>query len=261
VVGEAVAVSWRSHEDEPTERPEPPGPEEAAFYREIGDFQGELYRRNAFARHTRPEVHALGERLGLRAGDRVLDVGCGDGRHLRALASRGISGVGVDISTGLLAAGIAGDTTATARFVCADARRLPVRAGLFDAAWSLSQGGLGTHPDSDPIIVEELARSLRTGGRAALTFFHALFAARHLAPGDAFDPRRLVHHQESEVVGPDDERRRFNLWTSAYTAREAGSLVEQAGLTVLEIAGCEPGRYGGRRLGLDDPEILVIAEL
>jgi poly(A) polymerase len=39
--------------------------------------------------------------------------------------------------------------------------------------------------------------------------------------GDAFDPVHLVHHQVSEVRGPDHARRRFDLWTASYTVRDA----------------------------------------
>jgi hypothetical protein len=61
-------------------------------------------------------------------------------------------------------------------------------AGTFDVAWSLCQGALGTSPVSDPVVLAGLAGAVRPGGTVVVTFFHALFAARHLAPGDAFDP-------------------------------------------------------------------------
>jgi hypothetical protein len=95
-----------------------------------------------------------------------------------------------------------------------------------------------------------------------VTFFHALFAARHLAPGDAFDPVHLVHHQVSEVHGPDHARRRFDLWTASYTVRDAVRALSDAGLEVVDVRGVEPGGYGRRgsgEVGLDDPELLVTA--
>lgn len=262
--------SWRSHDDQSLLVPDVPRSDEEAFYVPIGDFQGADYRRNAFAVGTVEEAAALTALLDLRAGTRVLDVGCGDARHLRALAADpGVAGLGIDVSPGLVDAArqaAAADGLDLAVEV-GDARDLaatlgPDRVGTFDVAWSVCQGGLGTSPATDPAVLAGLAAAVRPGGLVAITLFHALFAVRHLAPGDAFDPVHLVHHQVSEVHGPDHARRRFDLWTASYTVRDAVSLLEDAGLEVVEVRGVEPGAYGRRAPGevaLDDPELLLVA--
>lgn len=264
----SLPSSWRDHDDRPVEVPDPPGPDEPAFYRPIGDFQGAEYRRNAFAAGTAEEAAQLRELTGIGAGTRVLDVGCGDARHLRALAADGVAGTGVDVSPGLVAAGRAAAAQAgvEVELLVGDARDLGEvlgpRTGGFEVVWSLCQGALGTSAQADPQVVAGLARAVAPGGLVVLTFFHALFAARHLAPGDALDPVHLHHHQVSEVRGPDHARRRFDLWTAAYTVREAGRVVQDAGLEVCSIRGVEPGAYGRRaagEVGLDDPELLVVA--
>jgi SAM-dependent methyltransferase len=264
----ALPASWRDHADRPVDVPRVPGPHEAAFYVAIGDFQGADYRRNAFAAGTAEEVAALVGLTGLGEGDAVLDVGCGDGRHLRALAPRGIRGTGVDVSPGLVEAGrsAAAADGVEVELLVGDARRLGEvlggRVGTYDVAWSLCQGALGTSPEADPGVVAGIARAVRPGGMVALTFFHALFAARHLAPGDALDTVHLTHHQVSEVRGPDHRRRAFDLWTAAYTVREAARLAADAGLEVVSVRGAEPGAYGRRaegEVGVDDPELLLLA--
>lgn len=243
--------------------PEPPGPDDAPFYAPIGDFQGALYARNAFAKGTEAEAAALLDHLDLGPGDRVLDVGCGNARHLVAMARVGVHGVGVDISQGLVdAANAAAESAGVGDLVtvlCADARALPDDLGTFDAALSVCQGGFGTGPTADAAVLAGLVDHLRPGGRLALTAFHAAFAVRHLVAGDAYDATRDLHHQRAEVVGPDGDRRTFDLWTTAYTVRDLVGRLEHAGLEVLDVVGAEPGRYAGTGVRLDDPELLVVA--
>src|SRR3954469_24093478 len=64
----------------------------------VADFLGPAYLRNAFTMGTEQEVDFLVDALELRPGMRVLDAGCGPGRHSLALARRGIAVVGVDAS-------------------------------------------------------------------------------------------------------------------------------------------------------------------
>jgi SAM-dependent methyltransferase len=61
-------------------------------------------------RHARPGLRRLagsgraGRRAGAGARPRpVLDIGCGPGRHVHALARRGVLALGVDVSAGALA--------------------------------------------------------------------------------------------------------------------------------------------------------------
>jgi len=250
------------------EVPGVPDLDEPPFMAAIGEFQGGSYRRNAFTAGTAEEVATLRVVTGIGPGDRLLDVGCGDGRHLRALAGQGVTTVGVDASSALVAAGrdAAAEQGVEVELVVGDARDLTgvlgARMGGFDVAWSLCQGALGTSPETDPDVVAGLAAAVRPGGTVVVTVFHALFAVRHLAPGDAFEPMGLVHHHEAEVRGPDDARRRFDLWTSTYTAREAVALLEDAGLEGVRVRGAAPGSYGRREAGevaLDDPELLLVA--
>ncbi len=268
-MSEPSAPSWRDHDDRPVaDVPAVPGPDDPAFYVPIGDLQGADYRRNAFAQGTSEELAALTGLVDLASGTRVLDVGCGDARHLRAGAARGIVGTGVEVAPGLAAAARAAAQRdgVVLDIRTGDARHLDAilgaERGTFDVVWSLCQGALGTSPVSDPQVVAGMARAVRPGGAVVVTVFHALFAARHLAPGDAFDPIHLVHHQRSEVRGPDHTRAEFDLWTAAYTVREAVGLVADAGLVATSVRGVQPGAYGARADGevaLDDPELLVLA--
>lgn len=268
----ALPPAWRDHRDRATTRPTPPTGDEPPFYLPMMAFQGADYDRNAFAMGTVAEAAALRARLDLRAGTRVLDVGCATGRHLWALArDPGCVGVGVDVAPGLVEVARRGPTggrpSSVPRFAVGDARRLPavpavaavVADGGFDVVWSLCQGGFGTDVAGDRAVLAGMAAAVRPGGLVALTAFHALFAVRHLVEGDAYDPVHGVHHQRTELRGPDHARRTFDLWTTTWTVRELVAAAVAVGLDLVEVVGCEPGRFDAGTVRLADPELLLVA--
>ncbi len=94
-------------------------------------------------------------------GARVVDVGCGDGRHVAQGARRGCRAIGLDYDAGELRR--ARDATRGLRvdFIAADASRLPFRTGVFDAV--ICTETLEHLPD-DRGAVREIARVLQPGG-------------------------------------------------------------------------------------------------
>ncbi|MGB1823721.1 MAG: class I SAM-dependent methyltransferase, partial [Ilumatobacteraceae bacterium] len=68
------------------------------WFEPVAEHLGGAYLRYSFTKGTVAEVDRLVELLGLEPGDRVLDVGCGPGRHSHELARRGMAVHGVDIS-------------------------------------------------------------------------------------------------------------------------------------------------------------------
>jgi SAM-dependent methyltransferase len=85
--------------------------------REYGDPSGFMRRRAAWVREWGPR---------LRAGDRILELGCGDGALSCALAAEGFDVTGVDISEGMVeeARRRAARESSTARFELADSDAL-----------------------------------------------------------------------------------------------------------------------------------------
>ena len=68
------------------------------WFEPIAEHLGAAYLRYSFTKGTRQEIEFLVPALRLEPGMRVLDVGCGPGRHACALAERGVAVHGVDIS-------------------------------------------------------------------------------------------------------------------------------------------------------------------
>jgi SAM-dependent methyltransferase len=247
-------MGWTDREGRPVEAPEPPP--EGSYYGPIGDFQGAEYDRNAFALGTEQEVAFLVEALELVPGMRVIDVGCGTGRHTAALAGLGLEVVGVDLSHGLLRAALG---RGAGHLLQADARAVPLPDGCADAVLCLCQGGFGITPGDDEQVLAELARLLTSGARLALTAFSLAFAVRSLAPEDALDLSRGLVHSPAEVRGPDGVRQVFDLWTACYSAAHLETLARRQGLRPDRLSGVEPGAYGFDPPRIDHPELLLVA--
>jgi SAM-dependent methyltransferase len=102
-----------------------------------------------------------------RAGDRVLDLGCGTGELARALAAVGLQVTGCDISPQMLLRAVRGsadrDRAAAARWVqlAPGWRSLPFASGAFDVVVAASVLEYVAEPAA---VLRECARVLRPGG-------------------------------------------------------------------------------------------------
>lgn len=219
----------------------------------VAAHAGPAYLRYSFTKGTAQEVRFLIDALRLQPGDRVLDVGCGPGRHSRALGESGIDVVGLDISLDFLRA--AGEGT----WVRADARGLPFVPRSFDAAISLCQGGFGLLGGMDDAgVMAGMADVVKEGGRIAVSAFSSYFAVRHLEPGETFDADRGVNHETATVRDPEGAERDFDLWTTCFTPRELRLMAEAAGITTEALWSVTPGDYAARPPDIDHPEFLLL---
>jgi SAM-dependent methyltransferase len=229
------------------------------WFEAMADHLGPAYLRYSFTRGTEQEVAFLAEVLGLRPGMRVLDVGCGPGRHAHALARRGVAVHGVDIARPFVDLARR-EAPPGATFERLDARALPF-ADEFDAAISLCQGAfglLGGEADGDGDVLAGMARALRPGGRLAVSGFSAYFQVRWLEEGDRFDAGTGVNHERTTLRSPAGDEAEFDLWTTCFTPRELRLLAERAGLVVDHVWSVTPGAYRADPPSLDAPELLLV---
>ena len=245
--------------------PREPPPTDA-WFNELASFLRGAYWRpdtgrvQAFTRGTQQEIDFLWGQLDLAPGKRVLDVGCGPGRHALELARRGVAVVGVDASDDFveLARDAAERGGLDARFEVLDVRDLSYDRE-FDAALCLCQGGFGLLGGRDEVdVFGRIVDAVKPDGSLAISAFHAPFAIRFLEEGETFDVTTGVLHERTTLRNEAGEERDFDLWTTCFTTRELELLAEVADVAVTGIYGVAPGRYRVAIPDLEDPELLLI---
>ncbi len=162
-------------------------------------------------------------------GERVLDVGCGEGRFAAELQCAGVSVVGIDVAEQPLARARALYPRLELRLVEAEGS-WDLEDASFDVVWA---GEVIEHVADTAAWLSELRRVLRSGGRLLLsTPAHGPLTRAHLA---------LSERAFGERFHPLGEHLRF------YTASTLNRLLESFGFEQVEVRSAG-GRPGARRL-------------
>jgi ubiquinone/menaquinone biosynthesis C-methylase UbiE len=198
---------------------------------------------------VRLEAGGLWDLLQLVPRARLVDIGCGHGRHAVALAERGSEVIGIDFAAALLsrAQGLAADLRVRARWVRGDMRRLPVRSACADAALLMDAFGFFETEAENEAVLCEAARVLTIGGRLGVKVVNGgpvleafretdreerdgtvIAVSRTLTTGP---PRMIERIHISGRRGAGEYERRQRL----YRADEMRALVERAGLSIVGV--------------------------
>lgn len=213
------------------------------------------------------EASFAARELGLGCEDRVLDLGCGAGRHMVHLQGRVASLTGLDYSQALLKEARR-HLTLPARLVRADMRALPFAEHAFDAVVNFfTSFGYFEDDSENQGVARKIAAVLRPGGRFFVDYFNAEYAVRTL---DRRSTRMVGGYELRERRWVDERAQRLNKVTDVYAAeshedtyyeslrlyspRAFTELFSQAGLEITRFY----GDYGGGPMEPDRDRMIAI---
>jgi SAM-dependent methyltransferase len=215
------------------------------------------------------QAHGAARRAGCRQGARILDAGCGNGRHSVPLARAGYRVVALDRSRPLLAAAWrAAGGAPRPYFVRGSYAALPFAGGAFDTVLCLGTalGYLGE--EGDRAALREFRRVLAPGGRLVIETLHreelgarlGEHEERPLPSGGTlcferrFDRASGVMNEVQRLAdgSEDGPPREYEL--RVYRAGELRIMLERAGFAVIE---CHASLAGEGEPSPGTPLVLV----
>ena len=163
----------------------------------------------------------------------TLELGCGEGRVVRELATRGYSIVGLDLSPTLVHA--ARDADGDGKYLQGDAASLPFADASFELVVAFNSL---MDIERMPEAVQEVARVLRLGGRLCISVTHPMadagkFVSREQDAPFVISGTYLAKRDFEEHVERDGLEMTFSGW--AYPIEAYFASLEDAGLLVESL--------------------------
>jgi SAM-dependent methyltransferase len=231
----------------------------------FGELYLRLYAAMATPEGTAQEVAGVLALLEPRPGARILDLGCGQGRHALVLARLGYRVTGLDRSTTLLsrareeARGVAGEVA----WVLGDMRCLPFGQG-FDACLSLfTSFGYLDDEDENEEVLHQVHGALRPGGQLFLDMTNRDYRLQHLPPTSWRRHGAAIILEEARFDPATSRCTTTFTWLEGgqaesithsvrhYTAPEVMAMLRRAGLAPVALYGDMDGSpltAGSKRL-------------
>jgi len=215
-----------------------------------------------------PECAFALEQLALPADAQVLDLCCGNGRHLAHLQRASARAMGLDYSLALLRLARV-NAGPEARLVHSDMRALPFPR-CFDAVFNFfTSFGYFQRHEENMAVLEEITRCLRPGGRFFMDFLNAPHVVATLLPRSEREQDGYRIYEERWI---DTAQQRVNKIMDVFRAgtrvshseesvrlyrhEELEQLFQRANLRILRTY----GDYGGNALQEDSPRLIAIGE-
>jgi len=249
------------------------------WYEELFQNYGLKYDNESFTSGTLGECDFIESEIRFNRLLRILDIGCGTGRHSIELTKRGYKITGIDLSESLLdrAKEKASEQNLTIDFQQHDARNLPF-SNEFDLAIMLCEGAfpLMETDEMNFQILNNAAKALKDKGKLIFTTLNGLFPLFHSVKefldqaakeGNAtcenitFD--LMTFRDQSTAILEDDSGNKKELQCNEryYVPSEITWLLKSLDFKTIDIYGATLGGFSRKdTLTTNDFEMLVIAE-
>jgi SAM-dependent methyltransferase len=247
------------------------------WYEELFRNYADKYDHEVFTQGTAGEVDFIESEIANNKDIRILDVGCGTGRHAIELAKRGYRVTGIDLSVSMLekakitARGLGLDV----EFLEVDARKFsfPEHFGLCimicEGAFPLMETD-----EMNYHILQNISASLKKNGKLIFTTLNGLFPLFHSVKGfinlgavegtsndNNFDLMTFRDYSEYETTDDSGVAKKLSCNERYYVPSEISWLLKSAGFSQSKIYGCKLGAFSRNdKLIAEDFEMLVIAE-
>jgi ubiquinone/menaquinone biosynthesis C-methylase UbiE len=247
------------------------------WYEELFTNYAEKYEDESFTQGTWGEVDFIEKEIKHDKNCKILDIGCGTGRHAIELTKRGYSVTGVDLSENMLkkAQQNANKEGFEIDFRQDDARNLPFK-DEFDLVIMICEGAfpLMETDEMNFQILESASRSLNKNGKLIFTTLNGLFPLFHSVKDfinsnsdsqtnreNTFDLMTFRDIYQLEIEGDDGYKMNLNCNERYYVPSEINWLLKTLGFNETNIYGCVTGAFSRNdTLTTESYEMLVIAE-
>jgi SAM-dependent methyltransferase len=227
-----------------------------------------VYNHLFTAERAEKEVAFAEQALELKAGARILDLCCGQGRHSVPFASHGFEMTGLDLNPAYLelTRQSARAANVSVKTIEADMRHIPFQ-DHFDAVVNMySSFGYLESEAEDLSVLKSVSKAIRPGGRLLLDMLNREWAVANYIQNDWYsgrDATLYLEHRDLDlassrmhvtftIIGPEGQRRdSVGHHIRLYTLTETTRLLEQVGLNLTGVFGGfegEPYAIGTRRM-------------
>ncbi len=247
------------------------------WYEELFQNYAKKYDDESFTKGTIGEVDFIEKEIDYNKSFRILDIGCGTGRHSIELAKRGYTVVGIDLSESMLnrAKEKAKNENVKVEFVQADARHLDYK-NEFDLVIMLCEGAfpLMETDEMNYAILKNAAAALKGNRKLIFTTLNGLFPLFHsvkdfinknssegTSKENTFDLMTFRDISTYELEDDDGNKKTLHCNERYYVPSEITWLLKSLGFKKIDILGCPLGKWSREtQLTTDDFEMLVVAE-